>query len=118
MGWNAAIVFNYGVPVPGREAASIANFTEALTFMGKMAADGKCAEPEVFHHPYGGGFMLLKSESVELLDEIMQMDEFHRLVDVASLTTSDFTFERYMTGDALMDGMAEWTGIAAEFAYI
>lgn len=116
MGWNAAIVFSYGLPIPGRETTAVGNFNEALAFIGKMAAEGKCSEPEVFHHGYGGGFMLVKAESVEFLDEVMEMEEVHKFIDVASLTSSDFKYERYLTGDALIDGMAEWTGIASELA--
>ena len=55
MKWNAALMLSYTKPISGREAKAMEVFADALTMYGKLAADGKCAEPEVFHHLVGGG---------------------------------------------------------------
>lgn len=118
MVWNAALVFSYGLPFPGRENAALTNFADAHTFFGKLAADGKCAEPEIFHHGYGGGMIIVKAETPEMLHEILLMDETRRLIAVTSFTTAGFKYEMYHTGEFLMDSMARYSAVGAELGYL
>lgn len=118
MRWNAALVFSYGVPVPGRENAALANFADAQTFFGKLAADDKCSEPEIFHHGYGGGMMIIKAESPEILHEILLMDDGRKLISTASFTSTGFKYEMYNTGEFLMDSMVLYSGIGTELGYL
>jgi len=118
MHWNAALVFSYGVPVPGREEAALENFADAQTFFGKLAADGRCAEPEVFHHGYGGGMMIIKAETPEILHEIMMMDEARKSLTTASFTSTDFRYEMYITGEELAESMSRYAGIGTELGYL
>ena len=53
--WNAALKISYTHPMVGRETEALEVFSDGLVMWGKLAADGKCAEPEVFHHLVGGG---------------------------------------------------------------
>ena len=71
MQWNAAIFIKYSLPIPGREADAMKLFTDGLALWGKLAADGLCSEPEVFHHRDGGGFMFVRTESVDAADSIL-----------------------------------------------
>jgi len=118
MGWNAALVFSYGVPVPGREARALQNFADAQTFFGKLAADGKCAEPEIFHHGYGGGMMIIKAEGPEVLHKILMMDDARKTLSTASFTSTGFKYEMYNTGEFLMDSMALYSGVGTELGYL
>jgi hypothetical protein len=118
MGWNAAIVFAYGVPVPGREAAALENFANAQTFFGKLATDGRCAEPEFFHRGYGGGMMIIKGETPEILHEILDMEEARKLISTATFTSGGFSFEMYATGEVMMDRMSMYAGVGTELGYL
>jgi len=118
MTWNAALVFGYGLPVPGRETAALTNFADVQTFFGKLAADGRCAEPEIFHHGYGGGMIIIKAESPEILHEILLMDEAKRMINTASFTSNGFKYEMYHTGEFLMDSMTLYSEVGAELGYL
>ncbi len=118
MGWNAALVFSYGVPVPGREAKALQNFADAQVLFGKLAADGRCSEPEIFHHGYGGGMMIVKAEDAAVLHDILTMDEARRAMSTASFTSTEFMYEMYTTGEALVDNMTMYAGIGTELGYL
>jgi hypothetical protein len=116
--WKAALMISYGLPIPGREVKALTNFADAQTIFGKLAADGKCAEPEIFHHTDGGGFMLLRAEGPEILHEILEMDEVRHAINTALYTSLDFHHEIMVTGDVLMERMAEYTSIGSELGYM
>ena len=116
--WNAAIMISYSVPVPGREGKAMGVFADALTLFGKLAADGKCAEPEVFHHLIGGGMFVVKTESIEMAYEILDIDDVRKVLDVAIFTVSDFDIEVMITGGKLMGNMSQYTAIGTELGYI
>lgn len=115
--WNAALVFFYGTPVPGREAKALEIFTDVTTFFGKLAANGKTAEPEIFHYGFGGGMMILRAESVEDLQEVLESDEGRKLIAAASFTSTEFRYEFMFTGDQLMENMANWTTVGTGMGY-
>lgn len=118
MKWNAAIRIGYGLPLAGREAKAMEVFADAFTIFGKLAADGKCAEPEAFHHFAGGGFMLVKTESVALAHELLELEDVAHLTDSAMFTVSDFELEVVVTGEKLMADMALYAAIGTELTYI
>lgn len=118
MNWKAALVFRYGVPVPGREAAALQNFADAQVFFGKLAADGKCSEPEIFHHGYGGGMMIIKGETPMILQELLGMEDGRHLLATASYTSTGFGYELYLTGEDLADSMARYAAVGSELGYL
>jgi len=118
MKWNAALMLSYTRPIPGREAKAMEVFADALTMYGKLAADGKCAEPEVFHHLIGGGMFIVKTENLEAAHEILDMDDVRRMLDVAMFTVEDFNVEIVVTGERLMQNMSMYTAIGTELGYI
>ncbi len=118
MKWNAALVLSYGKPVPGREAKAMEVFADGLTMFGKLAADEKCAEPEVFNHLVTGGMFIIKTESMEAIHHILEMDEIRRMLDVAMFTVEDFDVEMFVTGEHLMEAMSLYTAIGTELGYI
>jgi hypothetical protein len=116
--WNAALRLSYTKPIPGREAKAMEVFADALTIYGKLAADGKCAEPEVFHHLVGGGMFLVKTETIAGAYEILEMDDVRRMLDIAMFTVEDFEVEVMVTGENLMTNMSVYTAIGTELGYI
>ena len=118
MTWNAAIVFTYRKPVPGREAQARENFADAITTFGKLAADGKCAEPEVFHRMIGGGTMVIKTETPAVALEILALDHIRTLLDACLFNVVDFNLEVMVTGDLLMDNMSKFTAVGTELGYV
>jgi hypothetical protein len=118
MKWNAAIRIGYNLPIAGREAKAMEVFADAFTTFGKLAADGRCAEPEAFHHLVGGGFMLIKTESVVTAHEILDSEEVRHLIDTALFTVSDMDLEIMTTGEQLMVDMALYAAIGTELTYI
>jgi hypothetical protein len=118
MTWNAALMISYTTPVPGREGKAMEVFAGAFTIFGKLAADGKCAEPEVFHHLIGGGMFIIKTESVDTANRILDMDDVRKMIDTAVFTVNDFQVEIMVTGAKLMNNMSEYAGIGTELGYI
>jgi hypothetical protein len=93
-------------------------FADALTIYSKLAADGKCAEPEVFHHLVGGGMFMIKCETVEAAVAILELDDVRHMFDEAVFTVEDFDVEIMVTGEQLMSNMSLYTAIGKELGYI
>ena len=117
MTWNSALVFTFGPPVPGREAAALANFAHAQAFFGQLAADGKC-EAEAYLWGYGGGLMIVKGDSPEALYEILAMDESRKMLSTGSLTSQAFAFQMAATGESLADNMTSFAAVGTELGYL
>ena len=118
MTWNTAIVFSYGLPVPGREAPALEAFADAQVLYGKFAADGMCAEPEIFHHLFGGGMMIIRAESFEKLFAMLEKEESKRLIDLCTFAVHDFEFTFMQTGELLMEDMGLYAKVGAELGYL
>ncbi len=118
MTWNAALMISYTTPVPGREGKAMEVFAGGFTIFGKLAVDGKCAEPEAFQHLFGGGMFIIKTESVETANEILDMDDVRKMLDTAVFTVNDFHVEILVTGAKLMSNMSEYAGIGTVLGYI
>lgn len=118
MSWNAAVIFSFGLPIAGREKESLEVFADAQTHFGKLAADGKCADPEAYLLPYGGGFMIVKAEDSDAIYEILFLEESRKLISTAEFTTHDFEFRVYSTGEALMENMAFYSTVGSTLGYL
>ena len=118
MAWNAALKISYARPIAGREAKAMEVFADALTIYGKLAADGMCAEPEVFHHLVGGGMFMIKCESVGTAFELLALDDVRRMLDEAVFTVEEFDVEIMVTGGQLMSDMSLYAAIGTELGYI
>lgn len=117
MTWNAALIFSFGVPVPGREAASLQVFADAQTYFGKFAVDDKC-ELDAFLWPYGGGLMIVEAESAADLYKMLETEEGRRLLGVANFTTEDFRYEIALTGEALAESLASYASVGTDLGYL
>lgn len=118
MTWNTALVFSYGLPVAGREAKALEAFADAQALFGKMAADGMCAEPELFHHGFGGGMMIVRAETYEKLFDMLEMEEVKQLTEVCMFTVQDFEFAFMQTGERLMESMGNFATVGADLGYL
>ena len=118
MKWNAALMLSYTRPVPGREAKAMEVFADALTMWGKLAADDKCAEPEVFHHLVGGGMFIIRTHDLEAASHLLEMDDVRKLFEVAMFAVEDFDVELFVTGERLMEDMSLYSAIGTELGYI
>ncbi len=116
--FDAALRLRYERPIPGREAKGLEVFADGLTLFGKLAADGHCAEPEVFHLLFGGGETIVKTESVEKAVEILEMEEVRRFIETALYTADDFDIEIMVTGDKVMENMATFGEVGRELGYV
>lgn len=117
MTWNAALVFSFGPPVPGREGAALANFAHAQGFFGQLAADGKC-EAEAYLWGYGGGLMIVKGESPQALSEILEMDESRKMLSTGSLTSQAFEYRMAAIGEKLAENMTNYAAVGTELGYL
>lgn len=118
MTWNTALVFHYGLPVPGRETKAMEAFADAQVLFGKFAAEGMCAEPEIFHHLYGTGMMIVRAEDYEHLFSMLEKEDTKRLIDLCTFAVQDFEFTFMSTGEALMENMSLYATVGAELGYL
>lgn len=117
MTWNAALVFTFGPPVPGREGAALENFADAQAYFGKRAADGDC-EVESFLWGYGGGMMIVKAETADDLFEMLESEEGSKLLGAANFTSQDFHYQLALTGERLAESMANYASVGGELGYL
>lgn len=117
MTWNAALVFTFGSPVPGREADALQNFANAQVYFGKLAADGEC-ELDVFLWGYGGGLMVVKAESPADLYEMLESDDGRKLLATANFTSQDFRYQMAQTGERLAEAMTGYASVGGELGYL
>jgi hypothetical protein len=118
MSWNYALVFSYGLPVPGREAKALEAFAEAQVVFGKFAADGVCSEPENFQKPFGGGMMIIRADGYEKLFDMLEMDDTKHLIEVCLFAVQDFEFAFMHTGSLLMEDMGLYASVGTELGYL
>ena len=116
--FDAAIILRYNGPSRGREAKALEVFADSLTFFGKLAADGVCAEPEVFHHLVGGGMMIVKTENAEKALAILHMEDMRRILDIALFSVDGFELEIMITGEEVMQNVGFYGQIGTELGYM
>lgn len=116
--WDAAIAIRYLGPAFEREAKALEAFDEALTLFGKMAAEGICAEPEVFHHLVGGGLMIIKTETIEKAVEILEMENVRKLFETCLYCVEEFEVELMVTGEKVLHNVKFYGEVGAELGYL
>jgi hypothetical protein len=114
---DAALVFTYSRPIPGREAKALSSFMEALSFFGKLATDGRCGEPMIFSGQSGKGMFVVPGDR-DRLNEILQGDDFMWIYLKTTFTTPDIGYELFMFGDAVTEMYTAWSKAGAELAYM
>lgn len=90
---QGAIVFRWGTPVRGREAAALEVFAESAAYYDDLEKNHRITS----HHPYisadrNGGLWLVCGDMAEL-NAIRSEEEYIRLMTKAQLIAEDFTSE-------------------------
>lgn len=99
MARSAALVTSWTHSARGREAKALESFADYLTFFGKKAADGKCTAPEPFFSYDGStGFAIVKGSSDEL-QEIVDSEEYEKLIAKAQLCVEDLRTTLFAAGE-------------------
>lgn len=88
---KAAFVVTWSASVPGREKKALEYFREANDFFAKLAAEGKCTEPEFFIGPRDYKIWFVKGE-YETLSELLTLPKVQEFIFANSLTTQDFAY--------------------------
>jgi hypothetical protein len=103
VGWDRA--------VPGREAASMEDFDEALQFLGGLQQAGEIESFEpVLLQAHGGdlnGFVLVRGDAAQL-NAIMESERWQKLTMRAGLNLEGFGTVLGATGEGVTGMMALW----------
>lgn len=94
---KAAFVVTWSSPVPGRERKAIEYFREVNEFYGKLAAEGKCTEPEWFLAPHGHNIWFVKGE-YEMFVSLLATPEVQRFIMEGDYLNRDFDYDIDLIG--------------------
>jgi len=111
---------DYGVAVtwgdakPGREKKALEVFADATANNDKAVANGKIASWDVVvfeqsGNPPAGAIRIYGTE--EQIEEFIRSDDFLDPFQRSSLLVNNLGIRRFVTGAALIDGMARYTQI-------
>jgi hypothetical protein len=96
---DAAIVMRYRGVVPGRELDYMRFGDEAGDFWRRMAAAGRCSEPEFFVSFGNEGMYVIRGDFAALTD-LLQTPEAQRLFARMRPLMPDFEVDMMLTGAA------------------
>jgi hypothetical protein len=88
---KAAFIVSWSTSVPGREKKSIEYFRDFNEFYGKLAAEGKCTEPEFFVGPGGRRFWFVKGE-YETLVGFLTLPKVQEFMFTGDYLAQDFEY--------------------------
>jgi hypothetical protein len=111
-----AYVVTWKGSFPGRENLALEYGYEVHEYWGKLAADGKCSEPEMFIFPDGHGMWMIKGE-FETLERLWMTDEAQHLFAKGRWLLDDFGYEFVRTGDAVDQFLAVFADVGKELAF-
>lgn len=94
---KAAIVSTWITAVPGREREAIDYGREVDEFWAKMAAEGKCSEPEWFWATRGLNMWIVKGDITDLL-ALQTSPEAQRLATKGRLLLQNFEYDLSIYG--------------------
>jgi hypothetical protein len=101
---DSALFVRWGQTVGGRERQAVQLFTDSLSYLGKLVADGRVASFEPFFlEPHGGdleGFIVVRGD-IEQLAKVRIDQEFQRLTVRAQVVVRNFGVIGAKTGDHL-----------------
>ena len=107
-----------GCRCPAGKSKALEAFADGQVLFGKFAADGMCAEPEIFHHLFGAGMMIIRADSYEKLFDMLETEDTKHLIDVCTFAVQDFEFTFMHTGELLMEDMGLYATVGAELGYL
>lgn len=98
---DAAIIWTYGMPLPGHEADAMAYWFESTQYWTERADEGLCTPLENFMSgsaPFNIG--IVRGEHATLF-ELAHTEAFQKLTDKGMLLLSDYHYWFYETGEGL-----------------
>lgn len=104
---DTAFVITWSVPFPGRERQALELAGESEEFWGKMAAEGRCSQPEWFFFPNGTGMWMVKGEAQQLW-ELAESQEGRRLRTRGALLLQDWRYSFAESGAGAQRFMTEY----------
>ena len=115
---DTALVFTWTGPVVGREAKVVDLWPESKDFFGKLAADGKCSEFEVFFSPSAPiNFAMVRGPLVSIL-EIVNSESFRNLANKCLFLLEDWHYYTYVTGEDTEPFIDRYATVGSELGYI
>jgi hypothetical protein len=113
---DSALIVTWRTPIPGREKAALDYAVEVNEYWGKLAADGKCSEPEMFFlSDYG---MWMVKGTTDTLWQLYGAEASQRLLRKGQLLLDHFTYELVKTGDAAAGFMLQFADLAKELSLL
>jgi hypothetical protein len=115
---DTALVFTWTGPVVGREAKVVDLWPESMEFFGKLAADGKCSDLEVFFSPSAPfNFAMVRGPLMSIL-EIIDSDAFRTLTNKCFYLLEDWHYYTYTTGESTQPFIDRFVTVGSELGYI
>ncbi len=113
---NSALVFSWKRAEPGREAKALEVLAESQMFWGKLAAEGKVAEPELFMS-LGHNLMVIRGDW-DFLFQTLHTDECITLLDKATFVASDLSYHFYDIGQLAEHELQLFATAGSELGYL
>ena len=110
-----AYVVTWNGAVHGREMKAIEYGAAVQEYWGRLAAEGKCTEPEMFFFPDGHGMWMVKGD-FQTLEQLWFEDEAQHLLAKGTWLLEDFGYEFVRTGDAADQYLAFFADVGKEMA--
>lgn len=110
-----AYVVTWNGAVTGREMKAIEYGAEVQEYWGKLAAEGKCTEPEMFFFPDGHGMWMVKGD-FQMLEELWFTETSQTLLVKGAWLLEDFGYEFVRTGDSADQFLAFFADVGKELA--
>ena len=113
---DSALVATWRTSVPGREKSALDYGLEVNEYWGKLAADGKCSEPEMFF--FSGHAMWMVKGAPDTLGQLYGADATQRLLTKGQLLLEEFASELVKTGNAANEFLLQYAGVGQELGLI
>jgi hypothetical protein len=108
------VAITWGEAKAGRERQSLDLWADAVAFNEKVVANGQAERWDVvFFEPSGAGpsGAVRYYGTAEQMDALTRSEEFTRLLMRGQLLLHAFGVRRFMTGQALVDGMGQYSSM-------
>ena len=114
---KAAMIVHFDHPFPGREIRALEYGVEVNEFWGKLAAEGKCTQPEMFFSTSGHGLWMVKGD-LETLEQLVSTEKVQKLLEKGGLLMDGFGYEFHFTGDAADAYLLRYAGLVKELSLV
>ena len=115
---DTALVFTWTGSVVGREAKVVDLWSESRDFFGKLAADGKCSELEVFFSPSAPfNFAMVRGPLTSIL-EIVDSEAFRGLANKCLFLLEDWHYYTFVIEEETQSFVDLYATVGSDLGYI